>query len=420
MNPEAHTMQPVFSNSWPLRPILSTLARHKIAAALIVLEVALTCAILCNVVFLIVQRIERMDLQTGLAESELVVLRISARGPGGNRDAQTQQDLQALRALPGVRAASVFTQLPFGQQSMFSGISLTPKQTSPNVSASNYELDEAGLATLGLKLVAGRDFSAADIISRAVLNKTENVQMPVALVTRALAERLFPGADALGQTIYIFAEAPTRIIGVVDHLVQPQPKGLASDGLAMILPVRSDFNNGSYVLRTAPERRAATIEAAIKTLTQLDSTRLVINRSTLQDQRESFFKTDRNMALLLAGVCAVLLLVTAFGIVGLASFWVQQRHRMIGIRRALGATRGQIVGYFQLENLLLSGLGIVLGMLGAFAINALLMAHYALPRLPALYLPMGALVLALLGQAAVWWPAQRAAAVPPVVVMRGV
>jgi putative ABC transport system permease protein len=91
---------------------------------------------------------------------------------------------------------------------------------------------------------------------------------------------------------------------------------------------------------------------------------------------------------------------------------------MIGVRRALGATRGHILRYFQTENFLLATLGIVLGMALAYGINLLLMIHYELPRLPAVYFPVGALALWLIGQAAVLGPALRAAAVPPVVATR--
>jgi len=112
--------------------------------------------------------------------------------------------------------------------------------------------------------------------------------------------------------------------------------------------------------------------------------------------------------------------VTALGIVGLASFWVQQRRRQIGVRRALGATRGDILSYFQTENFLIVSGGIVLGMVLAFAINLLLMQHYELPRLPLYYLPIGALSLYVIGQLAVLGPALRAAAVPPVEATRSV
>jgi putative ABC transport system permease protein len=126
------------------------------------------------------------------------------------------------------------------------------------------------------------------------------------------------------------------------------------------------------------------------------------------------------MVWLLVAVCVALLVVTALGVVGLASFWVQQRTKQIGVRRALGATRGQILRYFQTENFLLATLGIVVGMLLAYGLNQLLMERYELNRLPLTYLPIGAVVLWLLGQIAVFWPARRAATVPPAVATRSV
>jgi putative ABC transport system permease protein len=112
--------------------------------------------------------------------------------------------------------------------------------------------------------------------------------------------------------------------------------------------------------------------------------------------------------------------ITGLGIVGLASFWVQQRTRQIGIRRALGATKRDIVHYFQLENFILATIGIVLGMLLAYGINLWLMDKYGVPRLPSEFLPIGALLLWLLGQVAVLGPALRAAGIPPAIATRSV
>jgi putative ABC transport system permease protein len=126
------------------------------------------------------------------------------------------------------------------------------------------------------------------------------------------------------------------------------------------------------------------------------------------------------MAGLLIGVIVALLGVTALGIVGLASFWVSQRRKQIGIRRALGATRGDILRYFQTENLLIVTFGIALGVVLAIGINLSLMKVFEVSRLPLWYLPVGAIVLWLLGQLAVLAPALRAAAVPPVVATRSV
>ena len=126
------------------------------------------------------------------------------------------------------------------------------------------------------------------------------------------------------------------------------------------------------------------------------------------------------MAYLLAGVSFALLIITALGVIGLASFWVQQRTRQIGVRRALGATRGDIVRYFQVENFILATIGIVLGMALAYAINLWLMQKYQVARLPGEFLPIGAVLLWLLGQIAVLGPAMRAAMIPPAIATRSV
>jgi putative ABC transport system permease protein len=139
---------------------------------------------------------------------------------------------------------------------------------------------------------------------------------------------------------------------------------------------------------------------------------------TIDELRERFFLNDRVMTGLLIAVIVALLGTTALGIVGLASFWVAQRRKQIGVRRALGATRRDILRYFQIENFLIVTIGIALGMALAYGINLALMKIYELPRLPAWYLPMGAAALWILGQLAVLAPAMRAAAVPPVVAMR--
>jgi putative ABC transport system permease protein len=402
-----------------LRPIFSTLRRHRTAALLIVFEIALTCAIVCNAVFLIANRIERLRFGTGMADNELVVIGTRSIGHDANSAAGTREDLAALRALPGVRSAAIVAGIPFGDQMTMSGVNMKPGQETPVLHAAMFEADVGLPSVLGLRMIAGRDFNADEIIDQADLEKS-NYKLAGLIVTRAMAERLFPDGNAVGKSIYIFGDEPTRIVGEVERLIVSHPdRGDQSDLYSVILPVRNTFNSGNYVLRTDPGQRQAVIKAAVAALERIDPHRVAQAHRTFEDMRGDFYQADLSMAWLLAGVCVALLVVTAFGIVGLASFWVQQRTRMIGTRRALGATRGQILRYFQTENLLLTTAGIAVGMLGAFAINQWLMTQYELPRLPALYLPLGALLLWALGQIAVLAPARRAAALPPAHAMRG-
>lgn len=405
-----------------IRPILSTLSRHKTAAALIVFEIALSCAIICNALFLITGRLERMNRPTGLDESHIVTVQARGIARDENAAAVTQSDLAALRAIPGVVDASISNQIPFGNSNWTSSVRLTAEQRDPTMSVSNYLGDHRLLDTLGLRLVAGRNFTSDEIRDFAQMNLEGNVAFPSAILGAATARRLFPDGDALGRTVLIWGDEPTVVIGVVERLARPGNSGSTSSyEETVILPGAMSYASGLYLLRVAdPGQRAAVLDQAMRTLASQGPTRIVDAEQarTLESMRARFYRQDRAMAWLLVAVSIALLVVTALGIVGLASFWVQQRHRQIGIRRALGATRGQILRYFMTENFLLATIGIVLGMLLAYALNQLLMQRYELPRLPLFYLPIGALVLWALGQVAVYGPARRAALVPPAVATR--
>lgn len=404
-----------------IRPILSTLRRHKTAAALIVFEVALTCAIICNAVFLIESRIARMQRPSGMVENELVRVAIRGINAQGDNDALTRSDLATLRALPGVKSVTIANQVRYGDSSWNTSVNLSLDQKIPTTSASTYLGDAQYLKTLGLKLVAGRDFNADETINYAKLREPgAEVPIPSAIITRALADKLYPGQDPIGKVLYSWGDAPTHVVGVVEHLLRPNDRiNPAFADYSLIFPIEMSYDMGTYVLRVDPARRQEVLKSAGQALVKNGPVRILSDRNTtIEDMANKFYLTDRSMIWLLSAVCIALLIVTALGIVGLASFWVQQRTKQIGVRRALGATRGQILRYFQTENFLLTTIGIVLGMALAFAINLLLMKYYELPRLPALYLPVGALCLWVLGQLAVYGPARRAALVPPALATR--
>jgi putative ABC transport system permease protein len=116
----------------------------------------------------------------------------------------------------------------------------------------------------------------------------------------------------------------------------------------------------------------------------------------------------------------VLLAITAAGIVGLTSFWVGQRRKQIGVRRALGATRHDILGYFLTENFLISLAGAVLGIVLAVVFNLWMVTRFEMDRMSMAYVGIGVLVLLLLGQGATLAPAVRASRVSPIEATRSV
>lgn len=400
-----------------IRPILSSLRRHKTAAALITLQIALTCAIVCNAVFLISERVQNLSTPTGVDESKLVRVQVTGVGPDTNPMAMTREDLAAIRAIPGVIAASTASQIPLGNSSWNTSVNLTPDQAQSTLNATMYMGGPELFDTLGLTLVAGTQLEPEAFVPFVEDEGFQGLRLSSVLISREFAERAFPGEDPVGRNIYLLDD-PIRVVGVVERLARPNSVD-GDTGYSMLLPVELPYTqSGNYLVRTSEERRAEVLEAVVAVLNANSSSRIVLRKQTFEEIRAGYYAQDRTMVWLLLIVCIALLVVTALGIVGLASFWVQQRTRQIGVRRALGASRGQILRYFQVENFLLATVGVVLGMLMAYALNQYLMGRYELPRLPLRYLPAGATVLWLLGQAAVLAPARRAASVPPAIATR--
>jgi len=250
-------------------------------------------------------------------------------------------------------------------------------------------------------------------------------RMPSVIISQGLADRLFPGQNPIGKPIYTWGDKATQtVVGVFDTLARPNlnSQGVSAKDYAMFLPIDLPSTIGSnYVLRVRdPAQRDEILAAAEAAVLENAPNRIVLKKQTFDDIRANYFKQDRAMAWLLIGVSLALLVITALGVVGLASFWVQQRTRQIGIRRALGATKRDIVRYFQLENFILATMGIALGMGLAYGINLWLMDKYQVPRLPWEFLPIGAALLWFLGQVAVLGPALRAAMIPPAIATRSV
>jgi len=403
-----------------IRPILSTLSRHKTAAALIVLEIALSCAIICNALFIVSQRIDAMQLASGIDDNHLIEIGLSGIGEQVDADARTAEDLASLRGIPGVESVTIVNQLPFQGGSWNTSLAISAEPEAQSINGAQYMVGENTVKTLGLKLIGGRDFNSDEYMSKDVLEKVVDVsslRSPV-ILSEPMAKQFFPNGDAVGKTLYM-ANLPVTVVGVVQTLLRPNMQD-NNRTHSVIFPIRMNFSNGGrYILRVTEQgRRNEVLKQALATLDKNDPNRLVWTKQTVEEKRAKNFANDRDMIGLLLIVSGLLLLVTALGIIGLASFWVQQRTKQIGIRRALGATRAQILRYFQTENFLLAGIGIVVGMLLAYLLNQWLMGRYELPRLPLLYLPVGAVLLWLLGQIAVFGPARKAASIPPAVATR--
>jgi putative ABC transport system permease protein len=400
-----------------LPPILAALTRHKLTTLLLVLQVSLTCAIVCNVTFMIANRTAELRQNSGIAEDELVVIDGTDLDDNAPALVRHDADLAALRTIPGVKSAIAVDAMPFNHNDWSNGIALVKDGPSRAI-ATAFDGTPGELNTLGLHLVEGRDFLPSEYVPLDSAHDWAGIdRVPVTIITRALADKLFPGQSPLGKSIYP-DETPVRIVGVVDHLVRPHTHQDDSNEYATLLPLLPDNHRITYVLRSSPQDIERVVKQVPVVLNNLDNNRILQHVQTFSQLRADYFHHIRTMIALLVAAALALLSVTAIGIAGLASFWVQQRKRSIGIRRAIGATRNDILRYFHTENFLIVTGGVVLGSVLAYALNLLLMTYNEQPRLPFLYPIAGAAALWLLGQLSVLGPAARAASVPPVMAIR--
>lgn len=406
-----------------MHPILAALKHHRTAVILMVLEVALACAIVTNAMFIIVTHLRAMQVTTGVADRELVWLSSSGLRDDLTPAAQASlmaADLAALRAMPGVKDVSMSNSLPLsGSVWRWSVYGKPGDKHSIIDNVSIYVATPGLVRTLGLQLVEGRDFLPQEYIGGKIFSN--DPPPPAVIVTRQFANKLWPGVDPIGKPIYLGQNGSevTHVVGVVAHLLNAGLDKFSDNETNIMLPYTA-VQGGLYVIRTSPPMRDAVLRDVPQVLDRVDNQRIITASHTLSETIDEHFHDDRALIWLLLAVIGCLLALTALGVVGLSSFWVQQRTRQIGIRRAIGATRRDILLYFQAENLLIVTAGIALGSVGAVALNLWLMAHYELPRLSLVVLPIGALVLWLIGQLAVLGPALRASRVPPVVATRSV
>ena len=277
-----------------------------------------------------------------------------------------------------------------------------------------------------MRLVAGRNFRSDEIVGHGQLGA---FQPAVIIVTKHLADSLFPHGDALGKQVYfINATAPSIIIGVVERL-QTSLVDSETDGWAWnstLMPLRLVDPSHYYVVRAKPSRLAAAMQSAPAALYAQDPQRVnpdgtgddEVGVQSFAQIRAAAYQSDRTLAILMGVISIILLAVTGAGIAGLSSFWVGQRRRQIGVRRALGATSRDIARYFLIENALISAAGVAVGIALAYEFNRWLMGQFELTRLSPAYVLVGVVLIFLLSQGAALAPALRAARIAPVEAIR--
>jgi putative ABC transport system permease protein len=400
-------------------PILYALRHNKVGAVLIALQIALTLAIVCNCLSIIQAYRGQMARPSGVDEANIFTVNSNWVAGLDDLKADIAADLAALRSLPGVVDADATNGFPLAGLGGGTAISMKPDRQQSDVGTTEYFVDEHGLAAFGVKLIAGRGFTADEVTD---LRRGDDDAAPSIVITQQLARVLFPSGDALGRVIYLRSgTTPKRIVGVVERTQSPSAGfswGQSAAENSVFVPHRYLNSHITYVIRVRPGALATAMAAGRDRLYSLTRQRVISNVSPFREIRQQAYQSQHSLNVLLGGLCTLLLAVTACGIVGLVLYWVAQRRRQIGMRRALGARRVDILRYFHLENLLIAGSGGLLGVVIGLAGNTWLASALVLTRMSAAYICAGAAIVLALSQVAVLWPALRAAAIPPAAAIR--
>ncbi|HTB68716.1 MAG TPA: FtsX-like permease family protein [Steroidobacteraceae bacterium] len=401
-------------------PILRTLRRNKVGAALIALQIAVTLAIISNCLSIILQRVQWMHRPSGIDEANIFALYNTWAEDPPDLKARIEADLAALRALPGVIDAEAMNNTPLALAGAEWHWPLA-KHADHEFTAWSaiYTVDDHGLATYGLNLIAGRWFTASEV---GEIRNNEVKFPPSVVITKSIAKALFPEGNALGQTLYFQHTGSTRVVGIVEKMQRPSDGPSSGNPWAeysVLIPFQLVNNGLMYVVRTSPGQQAAVMRATPATLMELSRERIIQSLLSFAEIRHQAHRSNRATIIMLGTLSALLLAITAFGVVGLTMYWVGQRRRHIGMRRALGARRVDILRYYQTENLLIATTGCVMGVVLGLSGNTWLAAKLEIQRMSLSYACIGALIVLALCQLAVLWPALRAASVPPAIATRG-
>lgn len=397
-----------------IKPIFNALLRSKVGAVLLLIQIAITTAIVSNAAFIIKDRLDYLNQPTGYEEENIFKFNVMTFGTDVDLIQQVDLDEAKIRALPGVVDAAQISAIPLSGGGSSTGFRLKPvPEKSKSINASYFETDEHGLNTLGVELIAGRNFSQDEVI----LNRDYSQFPKVALATKALLNELFPGEEGLGKVIYM-GDQPLKIVGVIGMMKGPWLKLEERKDRSVILPMVDPGKLHQFLVRTEPGQRAQVMKQIEEMMHDNYAKRVIQDLTGLDKKKADYVAEDKLMMRMLVILISVLILVTALGIFGLTLFNINKRTKQIGTRRALGARKSAIVRYFVIENSLICIAGLVVGVCGAAFLGQQLMANYSVPALSYNYVAVTALAVFVMSLLAVIGPAMRAANIAPSIATR--
>jgi predicted permease len=400
----------------------SSRAGARARRGLVIGEVALAVVMLSGAGLLVKSLLGLQSIDIGFAAERVLTARLNLPPldyqQNGKVIAVTGQLEERLRATPGVVAAGIMGWTPVvGNGGTWSIVidGREVKEIAQAPSADPLQVSPGFFKALGVRMLRGRAFTEQD----------REDAPPVAIVNEAMAKQLWPGQDPVGHTLRMFSpQSPwATIVGVVGDL---KTRGVeAAAPMTMFFPYAQSGKSAYYLPRqmTVVVKTAGTpelLEPALRRIVRaLDRGAPVSEVRSMEAAVGTALASRRFSTLLLGWFAGLALLLAGVGIYGVIAYGVSQRTYEIGLRQALGANRGAVLGLIVLEALKLTALGLGVGLLATLATGRLIGTLLVNVR-PTDPLTMGAVVLLLAAVAglASWIPARRAMAVSPTEALR--
>jgi putative ABC transport system permease protein len=396
---------------------------QRMRSALVVAEIALSLVLLVGAGLLMKSFWRLRQVDPGFDPRNVLTLRLSLNGWKYTKPAEWADWFgrlqEQLHTIPGVRGASVVMPVPLHGLQVFESLAFPfqiegrPMDKNERPRVGGYGVQPGYFQTLGIRLVAGRDFTARD-----------TADAPAVVITnQEFARRYFPGESPLGQRIRLSwsldGTAPRwrEIVGVAADV-----KGSRLDAAPrpeIYAPFAQDPFNEMYVAVKTDVDPHSIVSAVRAAVQSLDKYQAFYDVKTLDERLGASLAQQRFSMLLLALFAALALMLTAVGLYGVIAYAVTQRTHEIGIRMALGAQTGDVLKLILGQGLKLVALGVALGLAGALAMTGLLKSLlFEVSTTDPLTFSVIVLLLGGVALLACYIPARRAMKVDPLVALR--
>ena len=390
-----------------------------LSSLLVTGQIAVALVLLSGAGLLIHSFANAISVNPGFDPKNLVVGSIALPGSYQAKDRATafQRRLdQALREIPGVEDAALATGVPFEGglpiQALTLKDSILPRN-SPQPGAFLIGVSLDYFQTLHIQLLRGRLFQDAD---------TANGRQAY-VVDEHFEQRYFPGHSAVGGH-FTFGGAPTKdvdwpvIVGVVRNVPHNGVEDTSNNPF-VYFPLLTSTPGGIHLFARSARPLGDMVATLRDKLRILDPSIPLFETGTVQQAINDSFDNRRALMILLIGFAVLALFLSAIGIYGVLAYDVSQRTREIGIRGAIGATRGQILSLVMRQGLWKTGMGLAVGLVSAVLLSRYMasMLFELKPTDPWAYL-LVSLLLALVAIAASYLPARRAARIEPIEALR--